>query len=85
MYLIATAFDDNHRLSFVLQALTCSLLIIDPVFDERQRAKRTTLNSSRTGRGIKGLTLIVRNGKEATYFSGGMAEWFKAAVLKTVE
>ncbi len=28
---------------------------------------------------------MVRNGKEATYFSGGMAEWFKAAVLKTVE
>jgi hypothetical protein len=22
---------------------------------------------------------------EASYFSGGMAEWFKAAVLKTVE
>ena len=28
---------------------------------------------------------MVRNGNEATYFSGGMAEWFKAAVLKTVE
>ena len=26
-----------------------------------------------------------RNGIEATYFRGGMAEWFKAAVLKTVE
>ena len=35
--------------------------------------------------GIKGLTLKVRNGNEAEYFSGGMAEWFKAAVLKTVE
>ena len=43
-----------------------------------------TLNASRTGRGIKGLTLMVQNGIEAT-FSGGMAEWFKAAVLKTVE
>jgi hypothetical protein len=28
---------------------------------------------------------MVRNAMEATYFSGGMAEWFKAAVLKTVE
>ena len=28
---------------------------------------------------------MVRNGIEANYFSGGMAEWFKAAVLKTVE
>ncbi len=28
---------------------------------------------------------MVRNDNEATYFSGGMAEWFKAAVLKTVE
>ena len=25
------------------------------------------------------------NGIGANYFSGGMAEWFKAAVLKTVE
>ena len=28
---------------------------------------------------------MVRNGIGANYFSGGMAEWFKAAVLKTVE
>ena len=31
------------------------------------------------------MTLKVRNGNEAEYLGGGMAEWFKAAVLKTVE
>ncbi|VTR69472.1 hypothetical protein DESC_740211 [Desulfosarcina cetonica] len=35
--------------------------------------------------GIKGLTLKIRNDIEPNYSRGGMAEWFKAAVLKTVE
>ena len=33
----------------------------------------------------KRLTLKGRDANEAKYLSGGMAEWFKAAVLKTVE
>ncbi len=83
---MATAFDDTHRLFFVLQPLTGPLLIMDPASGERQHAARATLNPSLAGyKGIKTLTLMVRNGMEATCFSGGMAEWFKAAVLKTVE
>jgi hypothetical protein len=58
-YLTATAFDGNHRLSFTLQALTGFLLTIDPGLGERQHAKQTTMNASRAGRGIKGLTLMV--------------------------
>jgi hypothetical protein len=34
---------------------------------------------------IKSLTLKRRNGKKYRFDNGGMAEWFKAAVLKTVE
>ncbi len=82
---MATAFDDTHRLAFVLQPLTWSLLIMNPASDGRRHAARATLNPSLGWLGIKGLTLRVRNGMQATHFSGGMAEWFKAAVLKTVE
>jgi hypothetical protein len=50
-YLVATAFDDTHRLSFVLQPLTGPLLIMDPASGERQHAARATLNPSLAGRG----------------------------------
>jgi hypothetical protein len=65
---------------------TCFFRLIDMTLPEiRHRNIAATGPVHAADKGIKGLTLRVRNANEATCFRGGMAEWFKAAVLKTVE
>jgi len=63
-YLLASTFGDTHRLPLVLQPLPRSQLIMEPVSDKwhMQRGHPYLQPWLARVKGIKGLTLMVRNG-----------------------